>query len=41
MVQATYLFVLAVAALPLALTLLQGDSGNRIAFVHCLCRDGA
>ena len=41
MFQATYLFVLAVAALPLALTLLQGDRSNRIAFVRRLYRDGA
>jgi uncharacterized protein len=41
MFEVTYLFVLAVAALPLALTLLQGDRSNRIAFVHRLYRDGA
>jgi hypothetical protein len=41
MFQATYLFVLAVAALPLALILLQGDRSNRIAFVHRLYRDRA
>lgn len=37
----SYLFVLLLAALPLAMTLLQGKSGNRIAFVHQLYRDAA
>ena len=41
MFDATYLFVLALAALPLALTLLQGGGGNPIAFVHRLYRDAA
>ena len=41
MFQVTYLFVLALAALPLALTLLQGGGGNHIAFVHRLYRDAA
>ena len=41
MFQITYLFVLALAALPLANTLLQGDRGNHIAFVHRLYRDAA
>ncbi len=37
----TYLFVLALAVLPLAPTLLQGAGGNHIAFVHRLYRDTA
>jgi uncharacterized membrane protein (UPF0182 family) len=41
MFEATYLFVLALAALPMALTLLQGGGGNHIAFVHRLYRDAA
>jgi hypothetical protein len=41
MFEATYLLVLAVAALPLALTLLDADRSSRIAFVHRLYRDGA
>ena len=41
MFQGTYLFVLAVAALPLAYTLLQQGGGSRIAFVHRLYRDAA
>jgi hypothetical protein len=41
MFEVTYLFVLALAALPLALTLLQGSGGNHIAFVHRLYRDTA
>jgi uncharacterized protein len=41
MFQMTYLFVLALAALPLAHTLLQGGSGNHVAFVHRLYRGAA
>ena len=41
MFQVTYLFVLAVAALPLAYTLLQQGGGSHIAFVHRLYRDTA
>ena len=41
MFEVTYLFVLALAALPMALTLLQGGGGNHIAFVHRLYRDAA
>ena len=41
MFDATYLFVLAWAALPLGRTLVQGGGGNHIAFVHRLYRDAA
>src|SRR5271169_4572710 len=41
MFEATYLFVLALAALPMALALLQAGGGNHIAFVHRLYRDAA
>jgi len=41
MYEVLYLFVLALAALPLASTLLQGGRGNHIAFVHRLYRDAA
>jgi hypothetical protein len=41
MYEVIYLFVLALAALPLASTLLQGGRGNHIAFVHRLYRDAA
>jgi uncharacterized protein len=37
----SYLFVVALGALPLAATLLQGRGGNHIAFVHRLYRDAA
>jgi uncharacterized protein len=36
-----YLLVLALAALPLGFTLLQGSGGNHVAFVHRLYRDAA
>jgi uncharacterized membrane protein (UPF0182 family) len=41
MFEITYLFVLAVAALPLASTLLQRRGGDHVAFVHRLYRDAA
>jgi hypothetical protein len=41
MFEVIYLFVLALAALPLARTLMQGARGNHIAFVHRLYRDAA
>ncbi len=41
MFEVTYLFVLALAVLPLASTLLQGAGGDHIAFVHRLYRDTA
>src|SRR6516164_4822658 len=41
MFEVTYLFVLALAALPLAVTLFQGVSGTHNAFVHRLYRDAA
>jgi len=41
MFQGTYLSVLALAALPLAYTLLQQRGGNHIAFVHRFYRDAA
>ena len=41
MFEVAYLFVLALSALPLAFTLLQGSGGNQIAFVHRLYRDAA
>ena len=41
MFEVTYLFVLALAALPLAVTLFQGVSGTHSAFVHRLYRDAA
>ncbi len=41
MFEVSYLFVLALAVLPLAYTLLQGAGGNRIAFVHRLYREAA
>ncbi len=41
MFEVAYLLVLAVAAWPLALTLVQGDRGNRVAFLHRLYRDAA
>jgi hypothetical protein len=41
MFEVIYLFVLALAALPLARTLMQGAPGNHIAFVHRLYRDAA
>ena len=41
MFEIIYLFVLALAALPLARTLMQGARGNHIAFVHRLYRDAA
>src|ERR1700730_3354693 len=41
MFEIIYLFVLALAALPLARILMQGGRGNHIAFVHRLYRDAA
>ena len=41
MFEGAYLFVLALAALPLVHTLLQRDRGNHVAFVHRLYRDAA
>ena len=41
MFEVAYLFLLAVAAWPLVLTLVYGDRGNRIAFLHRLYRDAA
>jgi uncharacterized protein len=41
MFEVAYLFMLAVAAWPLALTLVQGDRGSRVAFLHRLYRDAA
>jgi hypothetical protein len=41
MFEVTYLFVLALAALPLVRTLIQGGVGNHVAFVHRLYRDAA
>jgi uncharacterized protein len=41
MFEVAYLSVLALAALPLACTLLRGGGGDRIAFVHRLYRDAA
>ena len=41
MFEIIYLFVLVLAALPLARTLMQGAGGDRIAFVHRLYRDAA
>jgi uncharacterized protein len=41
MFEIAYLFLLAMASLPLAVTLLQGRGGNPIAFVHRLYRDAA
>ena len=41
MFEVAYLFVLALAALPLAYTLLQQGGGNHVAFVHRLYRDAA
>ena len=41
MFEIIYLFVLALAALPLARTFMQGARGNHLAFVHRLYRDAA
>ena len=41
MFEIIYLFVIVLAALPLARTLMQGAGGDRIAFVHRLYRDAA
>ncbi|HEY2529905.1 MAG TPA: UPF0182 family protein [Xanthobacteraceae bacterium] len=41
MFEVSYLFMLLLAALPLASTLLQGSDGNHVAFVHRLYRDAA
>jgi uncharacterized protein len=41
MFEVAYLFMLAVAAWPLALTLVQADRDNRVAFLHRLYRDAA